>query len=166
MADDPFELLGVDRHFDLDDQALRRRFLDLSAKMHPDRHTDPFEQAKAVEQMSRITDAYRILCDPESRARTILRLSGMEDEGDKDKLPPDLLMEVMEVREELEVAIDTSNRGELDRLRSWAIEQRDAYLQQLGGLLEGPIDAQAASQARLKLNALRYMQRMLDQIPE
>jgi len=166
MPDDPFELLGVNRRFALDDAALRRRFLDASARMHPDRFPDPIDQAEAVDEMSRITDAYRVLCDPESRALALLRLSGKEAEGDKDKLPPDLLMQVMEVREELETAIEASDREELDRLRAWASEQREGYLKQLGKLLEGYIDAQAAAEARLQLNALRYMERMLEQMPD
>jgi len=165
MLEDPFELLGVDRRFELDQEALRRRFLDASARMHPDRFPDPFEQAEAVEQMSRLTDAYRVLCDPESRARALLRLSGLEAEGDRDKLPPDLLMEVMEVREALESAVESGDREELDRLRAWASAQRQIYLARLGELLEGDLDADKAAQARLQLNALRYMERMLEQMP-
>lgn len=165
MQDDPFKLLGVDRRFALDEEALRRRFLDASSKMHPDRFPDPIDQAEAVERMSRVTDAYRVLCDPESRARALLRLSGMEAEGDRDKLPPDLLMEVMEVREVLEAAVEAGDREELDRLRAWASEQRQAYLARLGGLFEGDLDADKAAEARLQLNALRYMERMLEQMP-
>lgn len=166
MSDDPFATLGVDRSFALDEAELRQRFLQASAAMHPDRYTDPLEQADAVEKMSRVTDAYRLLCDPESRARELLRLSGVESDGDKDKLPPELLMEVMEVREEMEAAIEASNRAELDRLRAWANTQREQHLAQLGDLLESDIDAAQAAQARLELNALRYMQRMLEQMPD
>lgn len=165
MIDDPFEILGVPWRFDLDESALRSRFLQASAQMHPDRFPDPIEQAEAVEQMSRLTDAYRVLSDPESRARALLRLSGMDDEADKDKLPPDLLMQVMEVREEMEAAIESGDREELDRLRVWASGQREQYLNQLGRLLEGHIDAKAAAETRVQLNALRYMERMLEQMP-
>ena len=76
-----------------------------SAQMHPDRFPDPIEQAQAVEQMSLLTMAYRLLSDPESRARELLRLSGVETDRDRDKLPPDLLMQVMDVREEMESAL-------------------------------------------------------------
>lgn len=165
MIDDPFEILGVPWRFDLDESALRSRFLQASAQMHPDRFPDPIEQAEAVEQMSRLTDAYRVLSDPESRARALLRLSGMDDEADKDKLPPDLLMQVMEVREEMEAAIESGDREELDRLRVWASGQREQYVNQLGRLLEGYIDAKAAAETRVQLNALRYMERMLEQMP-
>jgi len=165
MSTDPFDTLGVDRRFDLDAQALRQTFLAVSAETHPDKFVDPIEQADAVERMSRLTDAFRVLSDPESRARALLRLSGLEAEGDKDKLPPDLLMEVMEVREALESAIESDDTAELNRLRAWATERREQHLGQLAGLFASPLDADAASRVRLELNALRYMQRMLEQMP-
>lgn len=166
MADDPFAILGIDKRFAIDEENLRRRYLSASTQMHPDRFPDPVEQADAVESMSRLTDAYRVLCDPESRARALLALSGAEEEGDKDKLPPALLMEVMEVREEMEAAIEASNQAELDRLRQWADSQRAEHLQQLATLLDKPLDAIIATKAWLELNALRYIQRMLEQMPD
>ena len=166
MTNDPFATLGLEPRFDLDGEDLRRRFLAASSEAHPDRFIDPLEQAEAVEQMSALTDAYRVLSDPESRARALLRRSGLEAEGDKDKLPPDLLMQVMEVREELESAIESGNADELKRLRGWATDQRADYLAQLAAIFQKPLDQKAASQVRLELNALRYMQRMLEQMPD
>ena len=162
---DPFEILGVPRRFSVDEQAIRQAFLKASAEQHPDRFVDPIEQAEAVETMSKLTDAYRVLSDPELRARALLSVSGLALAEDKDKLPPDLLMEVMEVREEMEDAIASGNEAELDRLRAWANGQRGMYLKKLGVLLDEELDASKASQVRLELNALRYMQRMLEQIP-
>eukprot|EP00752_Nemacystus_decipiens_P015967 g14272.t1 len=166
MSDDPFAIFGLERRFAIDEQALRQAFLKASAEQHPDRFVDPIEQADAVEQMSRLTDSYRVLSDPELRARALLSLSGLELAEDKDKLPPDLLMEVMEVREAMEDAIASSHRAELDRLRDWAKEQRQGYLDKLETLFEGTLDQAKASAVRLELNALRYMQRMLEQLPD
>lgn len=166
MPDDPFAIFELDRRFTIDEPALRQRFLKLSAEMHPDRFPDPIEQADAVEKMSLITDAYRVLGDPESRARLLLDLSAQNDASDRDALPPDLLMDVMDVREEMESAIDSGNADELDRLRTWASDRREQHLQQLAGLLDGEINSTVAAKARLELNALRYMQRMLEQMPD
>ena len=134
--------------------------------MHPDRFPDPIEQAEAVEQMSLITDAYRVLSDPEARARALLELSTQDEGADRDALPPDLLMEVMEVREEMESAIESGNANELQRLRTWAGERREEHLQKLAALLDRDIDTTIAGKARLELNALRYIQRMLEQMPD
>ena len=166
LHDDPFTTLGVERRFSLDERALRQAFLQASAERHPDRFVDPIEQAEAVEIMSELTDAYRVLSDPELRARALLALSGLALAEDRDKLPPALLMEVMEMREEMEAAIKSGNQTELDRLRAWANEQREEYINKLGRLLDDELDAGKALQARLELNALRYMQRMLEQMPD
>ncbi|MGB0766796.1 MAG: Fe-S protein assembly co-chaperone HscB [Phycisphaeraceae bacterium] len=165
IESDPFALLGLPRRFSVDESALRRAFLEASASCHPDRFTDPIEQAEAVESMSRVTDAYRVLTDPELRAKALLGLSGLELAADRDKLPPALLMEVMEVREELEAATESGDSAELDRLRRWASEQRTGHLDRLATLLDGELDAEKAKAARLELNALRYIQRMLEQMP-
>lgn len=150
----------------MDESALRQVFLKASAEHHPDRFVDPIEQAEAVETMSQLTDSYRVLSDPELRARSLLALSGLELAEDKDKLPPDLLMEVMEVREEMESAIESGDQAELDRLRSWAIDQRVGYLDKLAALFDSELDASKVSAVREQLNALRYMQRMLEQMPD
>jgi len=165
MSTDPFNTLGVERRFDLDAESLRQTFLAASSQAHPDKFVDPIEQADAVDRMSKLTDAFRVLSDPESRARALLRLSGLEAESDKDNLPPDLLMEVMEVREALESAIESEDAAELDRLRAWATERRAEHLNQLKKLFAQDLYADAASRVRLELNALRYMQRMLEQMP-
>ena len=162
---DPFAILGMPRRFAVDAQALRQAFLTASAKQHPDQFIDPIEQADAVERMSELTDAHRVLRDPELRARALLRLSGLELPEDKDKLPPALLMEVMDVREELEDAIASDNTPELDRLRAWANGQREGYLAKLDELFHDELDAAKAKAVRIELNALRYMQRMLEQMP-
>lgn len=161
----PFALLGVAPRFSVDEAALRRAFLRASTEQHPDRFIDPIEQADAVERMSQLTDAYRVLSDPELRAKSLLALSGLALAEDRDKLPADLLMQVMEVREELEEAIATSDTAELARLRAWAGERRDASLQRIGALLDDALDAGKAKAVRIELNALRYMQRMLEQMP-
>ena len=166
MSDDPFALFGLQRSFAIDEAALRQAFLKASAEQHPDRFVDPIEQAEAVERMSLLTDAYRVLGDPELRARALLALSGLELAEDKDKLPPALLMEIMDVREEMEAAIETRNQAELNRLRQWANDQRQGYLNKLAALFEGELDQAKASAVRLELNALRYMQRMLEQMPD
>jgi len=166
MSPDPFAIFGLERRFSLDKQALRQAFLKASAQQHPDRFVDPLEQAEAVDKMSLLTDAYRVLSDPELRARSLLELSGLELAEEKDKLPPALLMEVMEVREELEFALRAGDQAELERLRKWAEGERSAYLKKLSILLDRELDAEAAKAVRLDLNVLRYMQRMLEQIPE
>ena len=73
---DPFKTLETEPAFGLDLEGLRARFLDASSRCHPDRFTDPIEQADAADQMSRLTEAYRVLRDPEARAHALLARRG------------------------------------------------------------------------------------------
>ena len=43
---DPFALLGLPRSFDIDARALQATYLKRSASLHPDRSTNPLEQAE------------------------------------------------------------------------------------------------------------------------
>ena len=168
---DPFDTLGLPPRYDLDPADLHARFIHASAGTHPDRYTDPVEQSQAAERAAEVNHAYAVLSDPERRADALLtRMGGPAKDEDK-SLPPDLLMDMMEVREQLEEAIAQENHVELDKLRTWAHGQRDAHLKTIADLFADPnhapdtLPADIAKAIRLELNALRYIQRMLDQMP-
>jgi len=164
---DAFSMFNLPRRFELDVEALRQRFLSLSAQHHPDRFDDPIDQADAAERSSEINEAHQILSDPEKRAELLLTLKGGPAKSDDNSLPPDLLMEVMEVREEMEAALHEQDDAELARLKQWAILQKNNRLTQIGQTLDAQetLTPEAAARVRLELNALRYAQRMLDQMP-
>lgn len=166
--DDPFALLQIDPAFALDESRLRSRFLEASARCHPDRFTDPVDQADAAERMGRLTQAYRVLSEPGSRAVALLHRRGgaATSAGDKpDALPPDLLMEMMEVRESLETAVADNDTAKIAELRAWAEQQKHTYLDRLAGLFEADADAANAQAIQTQLNGLRYIERMLEQMP-
>ncbi|KAL2070585.1 hypothetical protein VTL71DRAFT_13611 [Oculimacula yallundae] len=89
--------------FQIDVRALRREFLQLQAVAHPDRHP-PNLKTRAEATSARINEAYKTLQNPLLRAQYLLSLRGMdvaEDESAKVD-DPELLMEVLEAREEIE----------------------------------------------------------------
>jgi len=171
MKDDPFALLGVPRQFDLDEKAVHRQFITLSAAAHPDRHTDPLDQADAADRAAAINGAYRILKDPELRANALLGLLGGADKSDDKRLPPDLLVEMMDLRERQEEAEADEDTEAIAVLRTIAETQRRERLVTIGQLLkqaaesDGPARNEAMANARLELNALRYFARMIEQLP-
>lgn len=170
---DPFALLDLEVRFDVDPATLEQRFLAASSRCHPDRFSDPLDQADAAERMSRVTEAYQTLRDDESRARALLQLrlgegitSGGDTSGGDDKaLPPELLMEVMEVRESLDEAVAEGDAEAIEKHRAWATEKRREHLSAIGKLFEDEPGNKNAAAIRLQLNALRYMERMLEQMP-
>ena len=166
---DPFETLGLPRRFDLDPAELHAKYIQASSACHPDRHTDPVAQADAAERIAFINQAYTVLSDPEKRADALLKLLGGPAKEDDKSLPPALLIEMMEIREQLEQVIAENNKAELAKCRGWADDQRNAHLLKIADLFKDPGDALSDTTAkaiRLELNTLRYIQRMLEQMPE
>ncbi|KAF2270427.1 Co-chaperone Hsc20 [Lojkania enalia] len=91
--------------FHVDLPSLKKEFLQLQAQAHPDRHP-PATKIKAQALSARINEAYKTLQNPLLRAQYLLSLRGIDvhvDESAKVE-DPQLLMEVLEAREQIEEA--------------------------------------------------------------
>ena len=91
--------------FAVDLKALKKEFLQIQAKVHPD--MAPADRKRQAEGLSaRINEAYKTLQNPLLRAQYLLSLRGVdvaEDETARVE-DPELLMEVLETRETIEDA--------------------------------------------------------------
>ena len=104
---DHFARLGLPAALDLDAGALDKAYFAGQRQWHPDRFVarPPEERAKASTEAAALNDAYRTLKNPLDRAVYLAALKGVEMPGDGKTIDdPDLLMEAMETREELEEA--------------------------------------------------------------
>jgi len=127
---DYFSFFGLPRKLNLDIAVLEREFYSLSRKLHPDIYagSKAQEQEWSLEQSSRLNDAYRTLKDPIRRTEYLLKLEGVELEGQskaateearktgekKQIVPPDLLEEVFELNMQLEELRANKKLGEED----------------------------------------------------
>ncbi len=98
-----FELYGLPEHFNIDLQILKKKFLELSRKYHPDFHTlsDTVEQDRILELSTLNNTAYNTLKDPTKRTEYILTLNGLLGQEKEDAVPQDFLMEMMDINEKL-----------------------------------------------------------------
>ncbi len=161
MGDDAFDVLGVGATFDLDREALRKAWLRRSLEAHPDRAGG---DDAARELAARLNDAKRVLEDEESRADALLvRLGGPTREAEKG-LPDGFLMEIMELREDLETAQGEGDPSALAPHRARAERERAARLERVREMFSGNLDDSALRAIRVELNAWRYLERMLEQI--
>jgi molecular chaperone HscB len=108
---------------------LRKEFLQLQAIAHPDRH--PAElKTRAEATSARINEAYKTLQNPLLRAQYLLSLRGIdvaEDETAKVE-DPELLMEVLDTREEIENAGEEEELEELKMVNDERIEASEKVL--------------------------------------
>jgi molecular chaperone HscB len=122
---DYFEVFGLPRKLQIDGDALRQRFYELSRRHHPDFHqlAAQAEQAEALAQSALVNRAYRALRDPIPRVEYLIALEEGRAAADvaptKPVAPRELLMEMLEVQEALEEARTAGLDGEArDRLRA------------------------------------------------
>ncbi len=100
-----FELFGLEEKLLLDVKLLQKQFYALSRQVHPDFHQSgtKAEQSQSLELSSTLNQAFLTLKDKEKRLLYVLELYlGDISEAEKKQTPPELLMELMEVRERLE----------------------------------------------------------------
>jgi molecular chaperone HscB len=102
MSTNYFEFYQLPESFRPDEAALKSKYYALSREYHPDFHaTAPAERQQEILQLATLnTNAYRTLSHPEQRMAYILGQHGLLEEG-KQELPPDFLMEVMDLNEQL-----------------------------------------------------------------
>src|SRR5262249_12483051 len=181
---DPFETLGVEPRLGRDLEALERRPRALSKALHPDRYTGApaAERRLALGRAIDVNEAFRVLKDPVRRAEALLRRAGVPvGEISEPRPPPDLLMEMMEAREELSGAARAKDLAKVARLAEGMRAGRDSVTGRLGNLLDaglvggapqngepaGPAgagDPQKMSAALPSLGELRYIRRFLDEV--
>ncbi len=179
MSDDAFTLLGLPRAFDLDQRALQVAYLRRSAALHPDRiggdAADPLLREQAQRESAAINDARAVLADDEQRANLMLALLGGPSKEQDKSLPDGFLMEMLEIRQDMEAALAGGEAHERERMDVWAAAQRQQHVESIRRQFAqlGPPHAAAPSQPtnpdqlatiRRELNAWRYIERMIEQL--
>jgi molecular chaperone HscB len=97
-----FELYEIPVSLKPDQQLLRKKFYELSRKYHPDFYGNatPDEQAEILEISSEVNKAFKTLSNPGETIKYLLQQKGLLKEEEKYQLPPDFLMEMMELNEQ------------------------------------------------------------------
>ena len=96
-----FELYGIPVSFSPDAAAVKAKYYELSRKYHPDRFTlaGEAEKEEVLQVSSANNRAYKTLQDPYATMAYVLRLNGLLEDEEKYSLPPDFLMEMMDLNE-------------------------------------------------------------------
>ncbi|OBZ87655.1 Iron-sulfur cluster co-chaperone protein HscB, mitochondrial [Choanephora cucurbitarum] len=137
--------------FNIDLKALKKRFLILQQKAHPDSYSQAAKQELDYAQLqsSIINKAYNTLKNPLSRAQYILKQQGIEVDESESLNDPELLMEVMEFREELE---EVSSEEELKPLK----QRNDERYQETVNRLQDAFEKQDYDRAKELAIELQY----------
>lgn len=162
-----FDLLGVPARFDLDVDRLRARYLELARAVHPDRFPNAVGDLAAIclRTNARLNEAFRVLSAPTSRAEYLLELAGGPSAADDKHVPQEVLAETLMLREEIDEARTAGDSATLERLRKTISAGRERYVDEVSAVarqLPGDDDQRRA--LRTALNALKYYDKMLEQL--
>lgn len=156
---DHFARLGLPAALELDAAALDQAYFARQRQWHPDRFVGKpaEERSRASVEAAALNEAYRTLKDPLARAIYMAELKGIELPADGKTIDdPDLLMEVMDAREELQEA---SSVGEVDALAKFAREDLQTALAGLPRLFQ----ANDKEAIRSTLLRLRYLDKFAEE---
>ena len=161
-----FEVFGLPPSLEIDARALEQKLRDLSLTFHPDRVTqgDARERRIALEKTTALNDAFKVLKDPVRRAFYLLKLKGVdlenESSAEQTKMPLEFLEEVMERREQLELA---RSKKDLPRAKAMAAQigtlKTEAFASATAAL-----KADDLATATHQLGRVRYYSRFLEEV--
>lgn len=167
MPFDPFATLGLPRGYAVDRAAVQRAYLTQAARWHPDRFSDPIARRDAEQRSAEINAARVALEDDEQRASALLALLGGPGKSDDKSLPDGFLMEILDVRSELEEAMQSGDATQKASVQKWAEQQRAQYRDRVAALFDQAgekLDDESLTAIRHELNAWRYIERLIEQI--
>jgi len=131
---DFFALYGLPQSFHPDTTSVRKQYYTLSRQHHPDRFAGADEPAYAEAlRMSAINnEAYRTLSDPDQTMGYILKFYDVVEEEEAYKLPPEFLMEMMDLNEAIDDGADGASSSWQEAMNSWETEARP-FMQRFEG---------------------------------
>ncbi|MFT5422668.1 MAG: DnaJ-domain-containing protein 1 [Phycisphaerales bacterium] len=171
---DPFALLGLPRSFRLTRADIESAYLQRAASLHPDLSGEKADEAARAS--SDLNHAKQALLDPETRANALLALIGGAGKSEDKSLPDGFLMEIMEIRQQIEAdlavggeggkggvgGVDESKRAQWE---AWAESRRADLIERVGELFDAASQGrQALPRIRTQLNAWRYTERLIEQL--
>ena len=152
-----FELFEIPVSLIIDKAAITKKYVELQKKYHPDFFTqeDEYAQEEALEKSSAINKALKVFKTQDATIKYLLELKGIIEAEEKYPLPPDFLMEVMELNENL------SDNSAIDNF------EKDIY-SGVAGIIENYNDTAATTEDLQKLKEYyfkkKYLQRILDRM--
>jgi molecular chaperone HscB len=157
-----FDLFGLPPVFAVDADALERSYREIQSRVHPDRfaHAGDAERRASLQWTTRVNEAYRTLRDPVERAKHLLELHGVDVAFETNtEMPPEFLMQQMELRETLEQAKDAPA---LDALRNGLKSDRAELEKAIAEAIDAKQDYAGAAQLVRKLQFLQRLDEEID----
>ncbi len=158
-----FELFGIPAKPVADHTYVNKKYLELQRQFHPDFFTqeDEHTREEALEKSAAINKAYAIFRNREKTIAYFLETQGLIAENEKYELPPEFLMEMMELNEAL-IDDDTAD------VQKKIVDYEQQLLQEIAPVIEKDSLPNAEEMALLKAYYYKkkYLHRILDRLAD
>jgi molecular chaperone HscB len=160
-----FELFDIPAALRVDKAAIRQKYLALSRRLHPDHNTsgDEAAQDKVLEDAANLNRAYKTLTNEDDLIAYVLRQKGLLADGEKYSLPPDFLMEMMELNETLEEATDASAKATILRELK---EKKEAIYAPVKTVIETYSESATTEEALLQVKEYFFKKKYLHRLEQ
>lgn len=154
-----FELFEIPVGITIDKTALAQKYIALQKKYHPDFYSQENDAAKeeALEKSAAVNKAMKLFKSQDATIKYLLELKGLLQEEEKYPLPPDFLMEVMELNENLSES----------SAKNIAAFEENIYTE-VSGIIQQYNDSTITTEELLKLKEYyykkKYLHRILDRL--
>lgn len=156
-----FELFDIPVTLKIDKSGLAKKYFELQKQFHPDFFTqaDDEEKKEALEKSSQVNKALKVLQQPDQTIQYVLQLKGLLAENEKYELPPDFLMEMMELNEKLTEQDAAAFKDEVAALENTEYEA-------VKSIIENYNDETTTTEDLLKLKEYYFKKKYLHRILE
>lgn len=163
MAMNYFELFELPVTLKVDTVSLSRKFFELSKKYHPDYFINEKDQAQAeaLERSAMLNKAWKTFQNPDETIKYVLQLKGLLEEEEKYELPPDFLMEVLEINEQLMDADEPAVKADLE---STIQQLQNEIYEPVKKMVENYQEDSVSEKDLLQVKAYYYKKKYLDRI--
>ncbi|HLO71878.1 MAG TPA: iron-sulfur cluster co-chaperone HscB C-terminal domain-containing protein [Flavipsychrobacter sp.] len=154
-----------------DAAVVKKKFYELSRRYHPDRFTlaGDEERAEVLRMAALNNDAYKVLQNTDATMAYILKMNELLEDEEKYNLPPDFLMEMMDLNESIsEYEMDPENETYKKDAHNMLNAQLDAWKADVEPLLEQFEKGNTSKEILLQIKDYyfrkKYLLRILERI--
>ena len=160
-----FELFGMPVSPVVNRAELAKKYFELQKQHHPDYFTKSGEdeQEQSLELSASINKAFNIFQSEEKTLEYFLQVSGVLEADEKYNLPPDFLMEMMDLNEMLPELPEQETRARIQAYSNQLANGIKPYLQYSQ---TGSNAGQATEKLKEYYYKKKYLKRILDRLPD
>ncbi len=159
-----FELFDIPVQLKVNTASLSKKFFELSKKYHPDyfANSTEEEQADALERSAILNKAWKTFQNPDATIKYVLLEKELLEEEEKYQLPPDFLMEVLEINEQIMDAGD--DPGLVSKLVTLTKNIQSEIYEPVKDIVENYKEGVTTKKELLQVKAYYYKKKYLDRI--